>query len=233
MAVGSYDANGIWNFGESDNIAPFSTTLNKLSSSTSSAFTADRARLATLEAGSLAGLIPVKPTTITAVAGTASVNTLGTVTFTNVTSILLEGVFTSVYKNYKVIIKTANTGNGANYYLRMSAAGVEKTTGYYSSVFRFTSAGTSGITADTGGLILGATSSNGNYFACDATIYAPQASERTQISGTADAEENTTANYSFVFGGGTPDNNPYTGVKFYGTTAAGLTGKMTVYGWNN
>ena len=51
MATGSPDTNGIWKYGEDDNIALVSDLLNLGTTSTSTAFTADRARLATVEAG--------------------------------------------------------------------------------------------------------------------------------------------------------------------------------------
>lgn len=104
MATGFFDSNGIWNYGEDDNIALFSDTLNKLADSTSDAFTADRNRLSTLEAGSLSGLIPIKPGSITAVSGTASVNSLGTVTFTNCSAVWLQNVFGSQYQNYRLVV---------------------------------------------------------------------------------------------------------------------------------
>lgn len=49
MATGAYDANGIWQYGEDDNIALFSDLLNLGQESTSDAFTDDRARIAFLE----------------------------------------------------------------------------------------------------------------------------------------------------------------------------------------
>jgi hypothetical protein len=49
MATGSLDTNGVWNYGEDDSIALFSDLLNLGTTSTSDAFTADRARLATIE----------------------------------------------------------------------------------------------------------------------------------------------------------------------------------------
>lgn len=141
MAVGSYDANGIWQYGESDNISPFATTLNKLASSASSAITADRARLATLEAGSLSGLVPIKPGTITAAGGTASMNTLGVITFSGCTSIQLDTLFTSAYKNYFYIFNAGTTSANATVLTRLRSAGVVRTTGYYSGWTRVNEVG--------------------------------------------------------------------------------------------
>lgn len=47
--AGFYDANGVWKYGETDSIALFSDTLNKGMTSVSSAISADRTRLTTLE----------------------------------------------------------------------------------------------------------------------------------------------------------------------------------------
>lgn len=47
--AGFYDANGVWKYGESDSIALFSDTMNKGMTSVSSAISADRTRLTTLE----------------------------------------------------------------------------------------------------------------------------------------------------------------------------------------
>jgi hypothetical protein len=51
MAAGAgfYDANGVWQYGETDAIALFSDTLNKGMDSVSDAITADRTRLTALE----------------------------------------------------------------------------------------------------------------------------------------------------------------------------------------
>lgn len=51
-------------------------------------------------ARSQVGLVPVVPTSVTLGSGTASVDTGGTVTFNNVTSVQLNGVFTTQYNNY-------------------------------------------------------------------------------------------------------------------------------------
>lgn len=131
MATGSYDANGIWQYGEDDNIALFSDTLNKLADSTSDAFTSDRSRLSTLEAGSLAGLIPVVPATVTAVTGTASTNALGTVTFTGCSKISLDGVFTSAYRNYKIVFAISGSSANTSLIFRYKKNGTEYTGAQY------------------------------------------------------------------------------------------------------
>lgn len=132
MATGFYDANGIWNYGEDDNIALFSDTLNKLADSTSDAFTSDRSRLSTLEAGSLSGLIPLNPMTVAVAGGTASKNSLGVVTFTTATSISLNSVFSSGYRSYRIIVPSVTMGTfGQTVSMRFRNAGTDNSSAIY------------------------------------------------------------------------------------------------------
>ena len=66
------------------------------------------------------GLVAVAPTSIANSGGSASTSG-NTTTFAGVTSLTLNGVFTSGYKNYTAIIKFVKSGD-AYAYLRLSAA---------------------------------------------------------------------------------------------------------------
>lgn len=79
------------------------------------------------------GLVPVKPTSVDAASGSGSYTETGIVTFTNVgTRLSLNGVFTSEYKNYRVLLNTGagNTDN-VQIALRYRASGTDVATGYY------------------------------------------------------------------------------------------------------
>lgn len=233
MALGSYDANGIWNFGESDNIAPFSTTLNKLATSTSSAFTADRARISTLEQNTLSGLTPITPTSVTVSGGTAAVSGLGAVTHTGTTSVSLNGIFKSDFTNYRILWRqTAASANG-NAWVRARAAGSDETStnynraGYYINVLG-------------GGAFSQAVSNNGICGSTTATtdpfgfvtfdISGPYINKRTvwvsdnmaNDSGQWQAfKQSCVLNTSTVYDGMT-----------FSQTAGTLSGVITVYGYN-
>ena len=130
MATGSYDSNGIWHNGEDDNIALFSDTLNKLAVYTSSGLTSDRSRISTLEAGSLSGLIPISPVSITPVTGTAAINSIGLITVSGITKLEVNGIFTANYNKYKIIHSLiGSTGSGVTLQFRRS--NVDIATGYY------------------------------------------------------------------------------------------------------
>lgn len=79
------------------------------------------------------GLVPVKPTSVDAASGSGSYTETGLVTFTNVgTRISLNGVFTSEYRNYRIVMNHlgGNTDN-VQVALRFRNAGTDSAAGYY------------------------------------------------------------------------------------------------------
>lgn len=132
---GANDANGVYNYAEDDNISLFSDLLNLGTESISTQFTADRTRLTTLEA-KRQGLVPISPSSVVYATGSGSVSSNGTVTFTGCTSVSLNNVFSSSYKNYKVLVNiTSWVGTNADtfLYVRMRNAGTDSTTSYHTS----------------------------------------------------------------------------------------------------
>jgi len=75
------------------------------------------------------GLNPAAPTSIANSGGSASTSG-NTTTFAGVTSLTLNGVFTSAYKNYTAIIKFVKSGD-AYAYLRLSAAATPASSSNY------------------------------------------------------------------------------------------------------
>lgn len=65
------------------------------------------------------GLVPIKPSSVVPVTGTASINTLGKISFSNCTSIELYNVFSSNYQNYKIVLSAAVGGAAAISYSYM------------------------------------------------------------------------------------------------------------------
>lgn len=78
------------------------------------------------------GLIPIAPTSVSVSGGTASVNDLGVVTFSSgTTQITLNGVFSSQYKTYKVILSRSAQSGYAGIYYRWSSNGTPTTANLY------------------------------------------------------------------------------------------------------
>lgn len=80
------------------------------------------------------GLLPIKPGTITAVSGSASLNSIGVITFTNVTRLSFDNTL-SQYDNYRIIINiTGATAGATQLWFRWRNAGSELSgTQYYQS----------------------------------------------------------------------------------------------------
>lgn len=185
MATGFYDANGIWNYGESDNIAPFSDTLNKLADSTSDAFTSDRARLGTLEAGSLSGLIPLAPGSVVVASGSAAVNSLGAVTVTNCTSAEIRYIFSGTYTNYRVLFSEINSAASADYNFNIMNGTSVISSGYYYSGTVVDGASSATLNfAGASNQICGTASDSGDKGAWNMEVIQPYlAAQRTKLMG--------------------------------------------------
>lgn len=81
----------------------------------------DIARITALETANastnMSGLVPIIPTSVSVGSGTASVGASGLITFSNVSSIQLNGIFSSTYQNYRIILtQTAANANNMHYY---------------------------------------------------------------------------------------------------------------------
>jgi hypothetical protein len=81
------------------------------------------------------GSLNIMTPTSTANSGGSVSTTGGAVTFTTVNNVSLNGVFTSTYANYLIVISnlTGGTTNGIN--LRFRVSGTDSSTGYYSAGF--------------------------------------------------------------------------------------------------
>ena len=94
------------------------------------------------------GLVLVKPTSIANTGGSASLSG-GAVTFTGVTSVSLNGVFTSTYENYRIVM--SGTGSvSQNLQIRFRIAGTDTTAtnyAYQRLLVNGTSAGAARTTA--------------------------------------------------------------------------------------
>ena len=73
------------------------------------------------------GIVPMVPTSVAVGSGTGTANALGQVTFSGASSVSLNGVFTSAYRNYKVVGNWLSSV-GTDGCLRLRAAGTDNTT---------------------------------------------------------------------------------------------------------
>ncbi len=76
------------------------------------------------------GLVMVTPTTIANSGGSATL-TAGAVAFSGVTSVSLNGCFTSVYDNYALVFSNTTTTTSGNLHFRLRVSGSDNSTSNY------------------------------------------------------------------------------------------------------
>ena len=100
-------------------------------------------------AGQTPGMHLVTPTSIANSGGSASASG-GAVTFTGVTNVSLNGVFSSTYDNYRVVITSQGSITAQNYLVRYRTAGSDNSTSNYNTTRVDISTGTVSSNFDTG-----------------------------------------------------------------------------------
>ena len=79
--------------------------------------------------GAPSGLVPITPTSVVVGSGTGSASGNGLVTFAGVSSVSLNGVFSSTYNSYRIVlVPTTASTTGINVTCRLRAAGTDNST---------------------------------------------------------------------------------------------------------
>lgn len=148
MATGAPGSNGVWLYGEDDSETTFSALLNKAGTTVNTQIGADRTRLTALETADAttnrAGLVPVIPTSVAVNSGSGSFNSsTGLVTFSGgSSSISLNGVFTTTYRNYVLVMNIDAAGAAQAVSMRFRLGGVDYNFSAYQSMYYEVEAGT-------------------------------------------------------------------------------------------
>jgi hypothetical protein len=176
------------------------------------------------------GMVLLKPTSIAHSGTSASIGTNGQVTFTAVTSLSLNGVFSATYDNYVLAIRNT-ISSGQISFIRFRLSGTDSTTGYVSQYLNAssTTVDAARVTGDTFGW-LGLSDSGGSSLnsLTHVNVYGPslaQASAYRAIStgGTSSARLWDAAGTHSVA-------TAYDGFTWYVGGGATLTGTIAVYG---
>lgn len=232
MATGANDAQGIWQYGEDDSNATFSALLNRLGTSTSTQFGADRTRLSALEtvnaSTNKSGLVPVIPTSVNVNAGSGSFNsTTGKITFGSGSStVSLNGVFTSAYTNYVIVVNIWASGANNAINTRFRLSGSDYSYFAYQVVYVETEAGTTTqafTSAANTNLPRLARSSQTGGAGIVMDVTAPQAATPSRIM--CNTQDSTyTARSGITYSG----NDQFDGISII--AGAAITGDIQVYG---
>lgn len=231
MATGAPGTNGVWLFGEDDSEATFSALLNKAGSTTNTQLGLDRARLTTLEAKPLSGLVPCVPTSVDKSGGTASFNsTTGLVTFSGVTTIAPNGVFTTAYQNYELILNLDSTSTASDINLRVRAAGTDLTTSTYQYAKGSMLNATYGVDFQSSatGVNFARGGGAGGTIAT-LKIGSPKQTQNTKMVGMY--AQGASIWFGSVYGN-VQNQVAYDGISITGLSAT-MTGTVQVFGWND
>lgn len=179
------------------------------------------------------GLVTMTPTSIasTGTGNSSSINTNGSVTFSSCATLSLNGVFTSSYDNYMIIVRWVSTASTVTGYLRFRASGTDNSTA---------SSYVAQKLATVGGSTLSAARTTSNQAECFATsndqrdgatffVFGPQLAQETAFRCTV-VNSNGSA-CLFDFAGTHNQTTSYDGITFI-CGANAVTGLITVYGFN-
>lgn len=182
-----------------------------------------------------AGLVLLTPTSVTktGLVSTATIGANGTVTFSTCASLIVNGVFTSTYDNYRVVFRgTASAVDSI--YTRFSSGGTVSTGAYYYeqqydvSGTSVTGQRNSTVTSTIIGLVgLGTTG-----LVLD--IYAPQLSVNTAFRGVSVYPG--TGNATVIireYAGTYAQSTSWDGFRILGALGETLSGTLSVYGWSD
>ena len=191
----------------------------------------------TADWGSRAGLAKIVPSSVAVGSGTGSATALGTVTFTTVSSVALNGVFSSTYLRYLVMVNvTSATNNDRSIFLKLRNAGTDTSTYYNSFIAAGTRSGTTSNFAqfdDTNGYKLGEIDGpeTGNNFAAAVHLIGPFVNDRSQMHIQTSFVD-TGGNFRYGAGGGNRTAGGSHDSLNLISSAGTITGQISVYGYN-
>ena len=187
-------------------------------------------------AKSQVGLVPIVPTSITLGSGTGSIDVGGNVTFNNSTYVSLTGLFTSSYRNYRLVFECVKNGASANNFINMrfnTGGTYTSTAGYSCGVVGF--ATNTGSLQNIGGnpsgdLFLTRVYGSGGRNSATVDIFNPQLALYTTMSGTWMGTTSGDGQHG-VTSGVWNATNQFDGIYVY-PTGENFTGTMKIYGYN-
>jgi hypothetical protein len=173
------------------------------------------------------GLVLVKPSSV--VNGTD--NGKGTVSFSAVSTVSLNGVFSSTYTNYRILWK-GNASGAVGVKLRLRAAGSDVTSGNYfyeEFVANGTSVSASRASTQTG-FALGAMSNNFKHF-IQTELASPFLAEETNYESKSAYNNTTSTHLFYTLAGFCSVTASADGFTLYADSGT-ISGEVSVYGYN-
>jgi hypothetical protein len=159
---------------------------------------------------------------------------LNSTTITAQSTVNIDNIFTSSFRNYKIVTSLTTVASTGGMYMKMRAGGatnnsanyVHAATGYISS-----NAGTNGYSngLSSSGFELGyVVNALGGLLSSDLTLYNPQQTQYTTFTGDAITTYSSTNNYTWAQGGMMNVTTAYDGLSLIGP--GNMTGVIRIYG---
>jgi hypothetical protein len=175
------------------------------------------------------GLLAIIPSSVVVSSGSASVAAEGTVTFSGVSSITLDNIFTSKFRHYRVLMEFAATTSSADINQQWRKNGATQTSAIYNWGYSYLAVGTwtsgSALTQTSGVFFKDVVNVSGNAISYD--IWSPNDSlNRSSWSGTFKRARNI----GIATATSTTEDD-VDGMHLV-ITAGTMTGTMKIYGYN-
>lgn len=183
----------------------------------------------------MSGLVPVVPSSVAVGSGSGSVGTNGFVSFSGATSIRLNGIFTSGYMNYRIVVSGLTSGSAGivQLFSRLASGGTDSagSTDYVTDYMRYYGGGNAnGASTGQSAMGLGYISTGGETSTV-MDIQRPFTVSRTNMLFTGTNYQSDIATYIYITG----SNNHKLSSSFDGFTllsdSGGLSGYIQVYGY--
>jgi hypothetical protein len=176
--------------------------------------------------------------TPTSVSGTGVTNSAGNVSFSGSSTVSVNGVFSSAFDNYKLVINMTNNSVNGSLYLRMRTAGTDNSSANYTFAGLNSYSGssiTSAITsAGTTAYFIVSNMDTANYSNMPVTfdILQPFLSYRTAYYGFLPNPVSPQSYFCYV-GGAMSVTTSYDGFSILNGSGGTISGNLRVYGYRN
>lgn len=168
--------------------------------------------------------------------GTATVGAAGEVVFTSATGLGLKNIFSSGYRNYRIVVSGLKSATGAPQlhmrFLDLSGA-IDSTSNFYFGGWIVFGTG-SGYINDIGAnrMVAHYGFAGDNYNSFELEVSNPYAAVKTQYRNQYSGWYSASQNQNGFLGGFFDNTTQFSGVAFYSSTGTQITGEVTVYGYN-
>ena len=182
------------------------------------------------------GLFPIAPSSVVIATGSGTANALGQVSFTGATSVSLNGVFSSNYNSYRVIVSLSAASTSSALAVRFSSGGtIDVTNSYTYAANAVNAAGTTGVSTASAQTYIPLmnlqSGSSGHAGSFD--VMAPAIANKTVMIYQGTGLDGASSLFRTLQGAGNSGtNNIHDGIAIV-PLAGNITGNIQVFGYND